>query len=81
MMDYVKFEGREYAITTQKAVTCDGSTGALGHPREYISIGADGEARCKYCDRIFVLASSELAKTLKDKGEAIADPAGHMAAG
>ncbi|MFV0333885.1 MAG: zinc-finger domain-containing protein [Tropicimonas sp.] len=37
-------------------VACDGGGGALGHPRVWLTLGADGEAECPYCDKRFVLA-------------------------
>lgn len=36
-------------------VACDGSGGALGHPRVYLSLADNGEIDCPYCDRRFVL--------------------------
>ena len=36
-------------------VSCDGGGGALGHPRVYLNLGADGTVDCGYCDRRFVL--------------------------
>ena len=38
-----------------KTVWCDGGGGALGYPRIYMNISADGKAGCGYCDRLFVL--------------------------
>jgi len=35
-------------------VACDGSGGALGHPRVFINL-VDGVGECGYCDRRFVL--------------------------
>ncbi len=35
-------------------VACDGG-GALGHPRVYLNLGADGRVECPYCDRLYVL--------------------------
>ena len=37
-----------------KTVWCDGG-GALGHPRIYMNLSAEGKAECGYCDRQFVL--------------------------
>jgi uncharacterized Zn-finger protein len=37
-------------------VSCDGVGGALGHPRVYMEMGAEGWVECPYCDRKFVLA-------------------------
>ncbi len=36
-------------------VACDGSGGALGHPRVYLEMGDEGFVECGYCDRRFVL--------------------------
>jgi uncharacterized Zn-finger protein len=39
----------------KKRVSCDGIDGALGHPKVYYDIGANGFVDCLYCDRRFVL--------------------------
>lgn len=36
-------------------VSCEGSGGALGHPRVYLNLETAGEIDCPYCDRRFVL--------------------------
>ncbi len=36
-------------------VSCDGSGGALGHPRVYLEMGDERFVECPYCDRRFVL--------------------------
>ena len=37
-------------------VTCEGSGGALGHPKVYLHIDQDkGSVTCPYCSRQFVL--------------------------
>ncbi|HEY2445227.1 MAG TPA: zinc-finger domain-containing protein [Rhizomicrobium sp.] len=36
-------------------VCCDGSEGALGHPRVYLEMGDANFVECPYCDRRFVL--------------------------
>ena len=36
-------------------VACDGVGGALGHPRVYLTMGADDAVECPYCDRRYVL--------------------------
>ena len=36
-------------------VACDGSGGALGHPRVYLEMGDENFVECPYCDRRFVL--------------------------
>lgn len=40
-------------------VACDGGEGALGHPRVYLHMGADGRVECPYCDRLYVLRGDE----------------------
>ncbi len=41
-------------VTTHR-VSCEGIGGALGHPRVWIELGAEGVGECGYCDRRFVL--------------------------
>ena len=41
-------------VDTQ-TVACEGSGGALGHPRVYLSLEGKGEVECPYCDRRYVL--------------------------
>lgn len=36
-------------------VACDGGGGALGHPKIWLEIGAEGYADCPYCSRRYVL--------------------------
>ncbi|MEE2720903.1 MAG: zinc-finger domain-containing protein [Pseudomonadota bacterium] len=35
-------------------VSCDGDGGALGHPKVFLTL-VDGEVKCPYCDKKFVL--------------------------
>jgi uncharacterized Zn-finger protein len=45
-------------VSTWK-VCCDGSEGALGHPRVWLSIPEDrGWVECGYCDKRFVHESA-----------------------
>lgn len=37
-------------------VACDGGGGALGHPKVYLNLGAEGRVECPYCSRLYVLA-------------------------
>jgi uncharacterized Zn-finger protein len=37
-------------------VACDGSGGALGHPKVYLNLGPEGRVECPYCSRLYVLA-------------------------
>jgi uncharacterized Zn-finger protein len=41
-----------YAAT--KRIKCDGSGGALGHPRVFLEMGEEDRVECPYCDRLFV---------------------------
>lgn len=46
----------ETEVVTSTRVSCDGGSGALGHPRVWISIDeAKGYAECGYCDKRFIL--------------------------
>ena len=45
----------ETIIVDTLTVACEGSGGALGHPRVYLSLEASGEVECPYCDRRYVL--------------------------
>jgi uncharacterized Zn-finger protein len=36
-------------------VMCEGSGGALGHPRVFLEMGDEDFVECGYCDRRFVL--------------------------
>ena len=56
----------ETVIIDTLTVACEGSGGALGHPRVYLSLEAKGEVECPYCDRRYVLRKTEAAQ-----------PAGH----
>ena len=42
---------------TTKEVKCDGSEGALGHPRVFLNMGREGQVECPYCDKRFILKS------------------------
>jgi uncharacterized Zn-finger protein len=43
-------------ITVHSMVAaCDGGGGALGHPKVYLNLSAEGQVECPYCSRLFVL--------------------------
>ena len=46
----------ETFYTENPVVACDGSEGALGHPRVYLKMDMRGWVDCGYCDRHFVLS-------------------------
>ena len=45
----------DVVIVQSTRVMCEGSGGALGHPRTYLDMGSDTSVSCKYCDRLFKL--------------------------
>ena len=44
----------ERVMADSRVVACDGSEGALGHPRVWLRI-LDRQVFCPYCSRLFVL--------------------------
>jgi len=42
-------------LTEDHRIACSGDGGALGHPKVFLEMGADGEVVCGYCDKHFVL--------------------------
>jgi uncharacterized Zn-finger protein len=52
----MKPEPPEVIEITGKSVACDGGGGALGHPKVFLTLDADGSVECPYCDRMFVQA-------------------------
>lgn len=47
-------ETDDVIIVDGHRVSCDGGGGALGHPRVWMEMGADGQVVCKYCDAVYV---------------------------
>jgi len=45
----------DVVIVSSTRVMCEGSGGALGHPRTYLDMGSDSSVTCKYCGRVFKL--------------------------
>ena len=45
----------DVVIVQSTRVMCEGSGGALGHPRVYMDMGDQTSVTCKYCDRVFKL--------------------------
>ena len=45
----------DVVIVSSTRVMCEGSGGALGHPRTYLDMGDETSVICKYCDRVFKL--------------------------
>ncbi|MCB2081082.1 MAG: zinc-finger domain-containing protein [Hyphomicrobiales bacterium] len=53
-------EAPEIIEVAQSEIACEGNGPALGHPRVYLKIDpAKGFVECPYCDRKFVLNTSE----------------------
>ena len=49
----------EVVVVHEHRIWCDGTGGALGHPRVYLEMGEAHFVECGYCDRRFVLAGHE----------------------
>ncbi len=43
----------EIIQTNKHRVACDGGNGPLGHPRVFLTIGAENEVMCPYCSRLY----------------------------
>jgi len=51
----------ETEVVSTWKVACDGSEGALGHPRVWLAIPHDtGYVECGYCDKKFIHESAKL---------------------
>ena len=59
----------ETVVVHRTRVVCDGSGGALGHPRIFLEMGEQDFVECGYCDRRFVLSPE--AKAARERGEAL----------
>lgn len=46
----------EIKVVDTPVVACDGGNGPLGHPRVFLTFGAERQVVCPYCSRTFVLA-------------------------
>jgi uncharacterized Zn-finger protein len=38
----------------EMVTACNGSGGALGHPRVFLNLAPAGRAECPYCSRVFI---------------------------
>jgi uncharacterized Zn-finger protein len=45
----------EVIIVETDRVACDGGGGALGHPKVYLNLSAEGHVECPYCSRLYKL--------------------------
>ncbi len=68
-------QAAEVIVVHEHRIACDGSGGALGHPRVYLEMGEAHFVECGYCDRRFVLAGHEVPE------DEAADPADYQGAG
>ncbi len=48
-------DSEDVVVVTTTRVMCEGSGGALGHPRTYLDMGSETSVTCKYCGRMFKL--------------------------
>lgn len=46
----------EIQVVSTATIACDGGNGPLGHPRVFLSFGAEREVVCPYCSRAYRLA-------------------------
>lgn len=44
----------EVIYVSTDVVACNGGGGALGHPRVFLNLSAEGKIECPYCSRLFV---------------------------
>jgi uncharacterized Zn-finger protein len=44
----------EVIYVPRDVVACDGGDGALGHPRVFLNLSAEGKIECPYCSRLYV---------------------------
>lgn len=58
-------DDREVVITDAMHVRCDGGGGALGHPREFMTLEQDGQVTCQYCGRRYVHVSNAEVKRIR----------------
>jgi uncharacterized Zn-finger protein len=64
----MSIEAPETFVVHHTRVACEGSGGALGHPRVYLEMGDGDFVECGYCDRRFVLSPDAI--EAREKGEA-----------
>lgn len=63
--EFLLVDDREVVITDAVYVRCDGGTGTLGHPLEYLTLEKDGEVVCNYCGRRYVHANNPEAERVR----------------
>ncbi|MBS0236287.1 MAG: zinc-finger domain-containing protein [Proteobacteria bacterium] len=56
---------QENVTVDKREVSCDGGTGALGHPLVYLEIGEKGRIECPYCSKVFVYESEGTKESTK----------------
>ncbi|WGF88163.1 zinc-finger domain-containing protein [Marinivivus vitaminiproducens] len=66
--EFFLVDDREVVISQDLYVCCDGGTGALGHPREYMTLTRHGGNRCGYCSRLFLHAGHADEAMVREKG-------------
>jgi uncharacterized Zn-finger protein len=60
----------ETVVVNHTRVSCEGSGGALGHPKVYLEMGDQTFVECGYCDRRFVLSPAVLEARAKGEADA-----------
>jgi uncharacterized Zn-finger protein len=72
--EFFLVDDREVVLTENRDVACDGGGGPLGHPVEYMTLGAKGEVVCKYCGRRYLAAEHPEAQRVRHEGTTYAPP-------
>jgi uncharacterized Zn-finger protein len=57
----------EKLYVTVRRITCDGSGGALGHPRVFLKMGEKNKAECPYCNQVFILRNGDTNSSVLDR--------------
>ncbi len=63
--EFLLVDDREVVITDAVYVRCDGGSGPLGHPLEYMTLEKDAEIVCNYCGRRYIHATHPDAERLR----------------
>jgi uncharacterized Zn-finger protein len=66
-------DGQEVAVSEDPYICCDGGEGALGHPREYMTLADDVQVRCGYCSRLYLRPDHPDVERVRREGERLAD--------
>ncbi len=65
--DYL-LDNQEVTIVDTMTPVCDGNSGSLGHPLEYLTLERGLKSVCKYCDRRFIYVTHEDVGKVRKEG-------------